>query len=164
MMGKLLLLASLLCCGAAAHAEPPEPSAILEAGAAGEWGPERPAYGPALGVEVTPIPEWLELEAGVSPLFSRGRTEWDMDFLFKKPWTLSDTAEFMFGVGPTWSHTIEHGVAADTAGASAALDFMFWPGRARRFGWYVEPSFNYSFGAGHEQTVGISAGLLIAVP
>ena len=48
----------------------------------------------------TPIENWLELEAGVLPFYSRNSTEWDTDLLFKKPWTLSPTAEFMFGIGP----------------------------------------------------------------
>src|SRR5262249_4826416 len=69
---QLLLLALLACWDQPVRAEPAEPSAILEAGVAGAWGSERPAYGPSLAVEVTAIPEWLELEAGVSPLFSRG--------------------------------------------------------------------------------------------
>jgi hypothetical protein len=33
-----------------------------------------------------------------------------------------------------------------------------------RFGWYVEPSYDYSFGRGHEQSLGVSGGLLIAMP
>ena len=159
-----ILLLVLLLCSLPARANPAEPSAILEAGGAGEWGADRPAYGPVLGIEVTAIPQWLELEAGVAPLFSRGRMEWDVDFLFKKPYALSDRVEFMFGIGPTWSHTIEHSTVSDAAGAAMALDFMFWPSRDRRFGWYLEPSFGYSFGAEHEQNVAISAGLLIAIP
>jgi hypothetical protein len=44
---------------------------------------------PTVAVEVTPIENWLELEAGVTPLFRRDSTEWGTDLLFKKPWTLS---------------------------------------------------------------------------
>lgn len=29
--------------------------------------------------------------------------EWDTDFLFKKPWTISKKLEFMAGIGPEWS-------------------------------------------------------------
>jgi hypothetical protein len=32
-----------------------------------------------------------------------------------------------------------------------------------RFGWYVEPGYEYNFGRGHEQSVGISGGILIAI-
>jgi hypothetical protein len=84
-----------------------------------------PSYGPNVAVEVTPIKEWLEIEAGVTPFFSRDQNEWDTDLLFKKPWTLSKTAEFMFGVGPEWAHTIKGGRSADSIGGEAALDFMF---------------------------------------
>jgi hypothetical protein len=45
----------------------------------------------------------------------------------------------------------------------AALDFMFWPARKHKFGWYLEPAYDYGFGRGHEQSIGISGGLLIAI-
>jgi hypothetical protein len=44
------------------------------------------------------------------------------------------------------------------------LDFMFWPAKKHRFGWYLEPSYEYNFARGHEQGIGISGGLLIAIP
>ena len=50
-------------------------------------------------MEVTPIENHLELEAGVTALFKR-HAEWSVDLLFKKPWTLSKKAEFMVGIGP----------------------------------------------------------------
>jgi hypothetical protein len=115
-------------------------------------------------VEVTPIENWLELEAGVTPLFNRNSTEWDTDLLFKKPWTLSERAEFMFGVGPEWVHTNKRGATADSISAEVALDFMFWPSARHRFGWYLEPGFEHNFGRGHEQSFAISGGLLIAIP
>ena len=97
-------------------------------------------------------------------LFSRGQTEWDTDLLFKKPYTLSDTVEFMFGVGPEWQHTVAHAGTTDSVAGEAALDFMFWPWRERKFGLYLEPSYDYGFGRGHEQSVSVSAGLLIPIP
>lgn len=148
-----------------AHAEDSEPSAIIELGGAASWGLKGgSSFGPSFAVETTPIPDVLELEGGVTTLFSRGQTEWDADFLFKKPYTLSDTVEFMFGVGPQWAHTVTRGGASDTVAAEAALDFMFWPWPARKFGLYLEPSYDYGFGHGHEQSLGISAGLLIPIP
>jgi hypothetical protein len=62
-----------------------EPKAILEIGGAGEWALNHgtPGYGPNLAVEVTPIKEILEIEAGVTPFFSRSQTEWDTDLFFK---------------------------------------------------------------------------------
>jgi hypothetical protein len=120
-------------------------------------------YGPAFAVEVTPIDRWLELEAGVTPLFSSHSTEWDADLLFKKPWTLSEKAEVMVGAGPEWIHTSEQGKKTDWPGIEVALDFMFWPSGKHKFGWYIEPVYDYSFGRGHEQSIGVSGGLLIGI-
>jgi len=69
----------------------------------------------------------------------------------------------MAGVGPEWIHLNEKHIATNAAGAEAALDFMFWPSPKRKFGWYLEPAYDYSFGTGHEQAVGISGGLLITI-
>jgi hypothetical protein len=147
---------------AGAHAEQKEPSAIVELGGAGDWGLKDggSSFGPTVAVEVTPIKDWLEIEAGVSSLFSGGRPEWSADLLFKKPYTLSDKVEFMIGVGPEWTFTKE---GTKIAG-EVALDFMFWPSPNRKFGWFLEPSYSYSFSRGHEQSLGTSAGLLIPIP
>jgi hypothetical protein len=162
----IVWVAALLFAGRAlGQVEAQEPKAIVEVGAAGEWPVThgKSSYGPNVAVEVTPIKEWLEIEAGVTPFFSRGQTEWDTDLLFKKPYTLSKTAEFMFGIGPEWAHTVQGGSSTNSIGGEAALDFMFWPRPKRRFGWYVEPSYGYDFGSGHEQSVSVAAGLLIAI-
>lgn len=76
-----------------------EGKAILELGAAADRSltEGQSAFGPTVAVEVTPIENWLELEPGVTPLFRRHSTEWSVDFLFKKPWTISDKMEFMLG-------------------------------------------------------------------
>jgi hypothetical protein len=80
----------------------PDPAAIVElGGAAGrDLKGGGSSFGGDLAVEFTPIEKWLEIEAGTTPLFRRHSTEWDTDRLFKKPWTLSEKVEFMFGVGP----------------------------------------------------------------
>jgi hypothetical protein len=70
----------------------------------------------------------------------------------------------MCGVGPEWAHTNQGNNHTNSIGAEGALDFMFWPWKKRRFGWYVEPSYGYNFSKGHEQSASISAGLLIAIP
>lgn len=116
-----------------------------------------------MAVEVTPIEDWLELEGGVTALFAKGSTERDTDLVFKKPWTLSRKAEFMAGIGPEWVHTRQNDVTSNAIAGEAVLDFMFWPAKGHRFGWYFEPSYDYSFGHGHEQSVGVSGGLLIAI-
>lgn len=143
-----------------------EPVAILELGAAASHSLNDggPSGGPSFAVEVTPIKEWLELEAGVTPLFSTRGTEWDTDLLFKKPWTLSRKVEFMAGIGPEWVHTTHAGAAVNALAGEAALDFMFWPARRHKFGWYLEPAYDHGFVYAHDQSLGVTGGLLIAIP
>jgi hypothetical protein len=143
-----------------------EPPAVLELGAAASRSitESQSSFGPTAAIEVTPIENWLELEAGLTPLFRRHSTEWSFDLLFKKPWTLSGTMEFMLGVGPEWIHTNAYGINTNSVGAEAAPDFMFWKSRNHRFGWYLEPSYEYKFGPRHEQSVGINVGVLIGIP
>jgi hypothetical protein len=142
-----------------------DPAAILEVGAATNWNFNGGAatFAPNLAAECTPIENWLELEAGVSPFFTRNSTEWDTDFLFKKPWTLSRKAEFMLGVGPQWSHVKQNGKVANNFAGELAGDFMFWPTGRHHLGWYLEPAYDYSFAGGHQQSIGMSAGLLIGL-
>jgi hypothetical protein len=156
----LCLTAAIAVLAATAHAEEKEPTAIIELGAAGEWDFPSGKLGPTAAVEFTPIKDCLEIEAGVSSMFSGRQTEWSTDLLFKKPFTLSDKVEFMIGVGPEWTFSRE---GTKIAGEIAA-DFMFWPTKDRKFGWFLEPSYSYSFSAGHEQSLGASVGLLIPIP
>ena len=139
-----------------------EPTAVIELGGAASKSitEAQSSFGPTVAVELTPIENWLELEAGVTPLFGRHSTEWSIDLLFKKPWTLSKKLEFMLGVGPEWIHTSRLG---NSVGGEAVADFMFWCSSKHRFGWYFEPNYDYNFGRGHEQSVGITAGLLIGI-
>ena len=145
--------------------EDKEPVAILEIGAATSWNIKGGAatFAPNLAAETTPIENWLELEAGVSPFFTRNSTEWDTDLLFKKPWGLSRKSEFMLGVGPEWVHLRMNGKTSNSFAGELAGDFMFWPTGKHRFGWYLEPAYDYSFAGGHEQSIGMSAGLLIGI-
>jgi len=142
-----------------------EQAAVVEVGIAPSrnFKDSRSSAGPTVAVEVSPIEHWLELEAGVTPSFSRYSTEWATDLLFKKPWTLSRKVEFMAGVGPEWVHTRESGVTTNSVGGEAVLDFMFWPGHRHRLGWYLEPGYEYNFGRGHERSIGVAIGLLIGV-
>ena len=141
-----LLIASLFVCSGHAFAQPAdvdnEPVAIVELGGAGSWNLNGggSSFGADVAAEITPIENWLEIEAGVTPVFRRHSTEWDTDLLFKKPWTLSKKVEFMFGVGPEWVHTSQHRITTNSAAVEAVLDFMFWPTGKHRFGWYLEPS------------------------
>jgi hypothetical protein len=165
---KSILIAFLVLCAgnAFAQSDDKEPAAVVELGGSTSWSITEggTSFGPTVAVEITPIENWLELEAGVTPLFTRHSTEWDIDLLFKKPWTLSKKAEFMVGVGPQWSHTTKYGVTTKSFSGEAVLDFMYWPSKKHRFGWYIEPGYDYNFGRGHEQSLGINGGLLIAIP
>ena len=146
-------------------ADDDDPRVILEVGAAASWNTTGGAatFAPNLAAETTPIENWLELEAGVSPFYTRNSTEWDTDLLFAKPWTLSPKAEFMFGVGPEWIHLKQSGRTTNSVAGEVAGDFMFWPNGRHRFGWFLEPAYDYSFAAGHQKSIGVSAGLLIGV-
>jgi len=138
-----------------------EPVAIFEFGGASSWNVKSgSAYGYSVSAEVTPIENWLELEMGVSRLYSSGSNFTEIDVLFKKPWDISKKFEFMAGIGPAWSH--EKG--SHSWSGEAALDLMWWPWPRRRIGWYVEPAYEYGFSSGHERSLGMSAGLLISVP
>jgi hypothetical protein len=105
--------------------EDKDPIAILELGAATSWNLSGGAatFAPNLAAEVTPIENWLELEAGVSPFYTRNSTEWDTDLLFKKPWTISRKAEFMLGVGPQWVHLSQNGKVTNSIAGEVAGDF-----------------------------------------
>jgi hypothetical protein len=143
-----------------------ESAAVVEIGgsASGSFS-EGASFGPTVAVEVTPIENRLEIEAGVTSLFMRHSTEWSVDLLFKKPWTLSKKAEFMVGLGPEWIHARQYSMRTNSIGGEAVADFMYWPSSAKhRFGWYVEPSYEYDFGRGREQSLGVNGGLLIAIP
>jgi hypothetical protein len=131
--------------------------AVLEIGAASEWGLQdgKPSFGPSVAIEVTPIEHWLEIEAGITPLRSKDGTEWEADLVFKKPFQLSKNVEFMVGAGPQWSST-------NGLGTVAVLDFMFWV--TPQYGWFVEPSYSYAFSRGHDQNLAVNVGLLIALP
>lgn len=160
-----VLISSVCCAEAFVDPADQEPAAIIEIGGAADWSinDHVSSFGPSAAVEFTPIEEWLEIEAGFTPLFAHRSTEWDTDVLFKKPWTLSPKVEFMIGAGPEWIHTRANSISNESVGGEFALDFMFWPSAKHKLGWYLEPAYDYDFGRGHERSLGITAGLLIAI-
>jgi hypothetical protein len=161
--------AALLLCAAPAQAQDKdkEPSAELEIGAAGEWASPGgvSSFGPSAAVEFAPIKDRLEIELGVSPMFSRGQTQYDTGLVFKTPLPLGlpENVEILFGGGPSWLHTVG-GEVTNSLGATAQLDFEFWQLPERKIGWFVEPSYGYSFGREHEQSLGMTVGVLFAIP
>jgi hypothetical protein len=146
-----------------AQAGEKEPLAVIELGAASEWGLNGSGYsfGPTAAVEFTPIKNWLVIEPGVAALFRHGQAEWDAGFVVKKPFDLTPSVEFEPGIGPVWMHTV--GSGGTTLGVEIVTEFMFWPTPDRKFGWFLEPSYTYAFSNGHEQSLGVSVGLLIPI-
>jgi hypothetical protein len=159
----LFVLATAEAHGQAAPAHGDDHRAVIEVGLAGERGVtgSTSSAGGTVAVEFTPIEDWLELESGVTALHGAGQTELAVDLLFKKPWRLSATSEFMAGVGPELSH--HSGAVAGTSLATEVVaDWMFWP--AKNVGWYLEPSYSFTSVSGGERNVGIAAGVIIGVP
>lgn len=166
-MRRLAISALLLASASAASAAPAgdDPAAVLELGGASSTSLTGGAssFGPSVAVEFTPIEDRLEIEAGFTALLGRRSREFDADLLFKKPWTLSRKFELMLGAGPEFIHSREGGASTNAPAAEFAVDLMYWPSARRRFGWYVEPAADFSFGRGHERSAGLTAGLLIAL-
>jgi hypothetical protein len=141
---------------AAAEEKEKKPVAILELGGAGTCDvPGGFSLGPTAAIEFEPIKNYLMIEAGLTPLFDNsGRANWDFDLLFRYPFELSKKVEFEPGIGPTWS-------SSGQVGVTTSLEFMIWPWQERRFGWFVDPSYSYTFGRGRsQQTLGLGVGLL----
>jgi hypothetical protein len=141
-------------------AEEADHAIVFEFGAAGEWSRgEAFQPGGTFAFEVMPIEHWLEIEVGIAATAAPGHTEMPIDMLFKKPWAISRTFEFMAGIGPEIIHAT--GRAADTYwGISTVADFMFWP--RRNVGWYAEPGVDVVFQRGERRaSFGVAAGVLI---
>ena len=115
--------------------------------------------GPAVGIEIEPIENWLEVELGASIYRSQGATDWELELPFKKPFRLSDTIEVMPGLGPTWAHTPG---GPTVWGSEAVIDLFFWG--SKRFGWYLEPSYGITFGNGNKKSAALTAGFFFAIP
>ena len=105
-LAGLIAATILLAASARAGEKDKEAVAELELGATTEWAIPGGdvGFGPSVGIEYTLIKEWLEVEVEVevSPLFGAGRTDWDTELIFKKPYNLSDKMEKMPGIGPAW--------------------------------------------------------------
>jgi hypothetical protein len=139
----------------------PDHTLVFEFGAAADWEPAEGSVhqGGTVALELTPIPEMLELECGLTALATNGGVELPLDVLFKKPWRVSPQFEFMIGAGPELVHAFGPNHATFWGG-EAVLDFMFWP--RQNLGWYLEPGYEITFRAGTEHHgVALAAGLLI---
>jgi hypothetical protein len=154
-----ILLALALAGGAAAKDEDVEHKFVLEIGTAGEWplNDERPNFGGSFAVEFEPIENWLELEFGITTLHTTGHSDLSGDLLFKKPFKITPSFEFMIGAGPSVSQTLNGPDRGTKVSAEFALDFMFWP--TKDVGWFFEPTYSINPRTG-ERTAAFSVGLL----
>ena len=141
-----------------------DPVAIFELGASGEReiSEHTSHVGPAVGIEVEPIEDWLEIEFGAATFRSRAATNWELDLPFKLPLRLSNNIELMPGLGPTWAHTTATGERSSTWGSEVVLDLFIW--RSKRFGWFLEPGYGITFGAGNKKSAGLTVGIFFGVP
>jgi hypothetical protein len=159
----LFVVTARTACGQAAAAQGDDHRAVIEIGLAGERGltGSTSSAGGTVAVEFTPIEDWLEMESGVTMLRGAGHNEIAVDLLFKKPWRLSATAEFMAGLGPEVSYHSGPGAGTSLA-TEVILDWMFWP--KKNVGWYLEPSYSFTALSGGDRSVGISLGVIVGVP
>ena len=110
---KLAVSAAVLCLtltfgapGAVAQ-DDREHALVLKMGPAGEWpSHDRANFGGTFAVEKTIIENWLEIEVGLTALGTNGQTELSGDIIFKKPFHISPTFEFMVGGGPSISRAL----------------------------------------------------------
>jgi len=138
-------------------------SPVFSLGPAAEWtvrGASASKAGMAGALEITPIRDWLEIEFGGSILANSGHTELSADVVFKKPFRLSESTEFMIGVGPSIMKTTSGPDRGIERAAELDLDFMFWP--QEKIGWYVQPTWSVVPKSGN-QSVGVSVGLLLRI-
>jgi hypothetical protein len=64
----------------------------------------------------------------------------------------SEIPKVMEGVGPEWIHVWQGGVSTNSVAGEAVLDFILWPSKKSRSGWYFEPGYEYGFGRAHERS------------
>jgi hypothetical protein len=135
-----------------------DPLWVLMIGAGGEW-PTHGNFlsGPAPSVEFNVIKDWLEIEVGAAKLFRGSDSEFETEVVFRKPFTLSETAEVMIGLGPIWSKAKDE---RWKVGTTYVADFMFWATPEKKYGWFVEPSYSI-VNPGNERSFAVSAGLII---
>jgi hypothetical protein len=138
-------------------------SLVLEIGLAGKWdlhGP-RSGFGSTIAIDATLIEHWLQLEGGANVLQVSGHTELGFDLLFKKPYLLSRTMQFMIGLGPQLVDIFDGNGRGMSYGAEVVLDFMYWP--TTNVGWYAGPRYSSTFGVRSAQAWGATSGILIGV-
>ena len=118
-------------------------------------------YGPSLAVEAGLLDDELKLEWGVTRFPGGGFPEWKTNLTIKMPFDIAPHQELAIGIGPTWTHSSDPASRAASYGAEAVIDYLFWP--TKHIGVFVAPSYGYSFDATHSRSVGITAGIALAI-
>jgi hypothetical protein len=78
-------------------------------------------FGGTFAVEKSIIENWLEIEVGLTALGTNGQTELSGDIIFKRPFRISPTFEFMVGVGPSISRALNGEDQSTTAAPHSRL-------------------------------------------
>ncbi len=134
---------------------------VYSLGWAGDWSHEEGMHpsGATVGVEITPIENWLSIETSVSVIHAEDHTEMPIEVAFRKPWQLTPKIEFMAGAAPELIRRF--GPDGETfGGVSFSGHVMVWP--RRNIGWFAEAGYELAFPhAGTEKSVSFAAGLLI---
>jgi hypothetical protein len=152
-----VLVVALTPVQAQAEEKENEPFAIIEFGAAGAWEGASSSFGPSVAVEFSPLKNF-EIEPGLTLFFDKqGHAEWDTDLSFRRSFDLSKTVELEPGIGLSWS-------SSSQLGAVASVEFQIWPWQERKVGWFVEPSYSVSLTPVHQQSVGLTVGILVGIP
>ncbi len=121
---------------------------------------EHTGFGGSINLQLTPIPDWLEFELGVSALVSSGNTELEAEFMLEKPFQISNTTEFMIEVGPSLSRSSENDEGGTLLNIQAETGFFIWPNK--NFGWYASVGWSDAPKNG-AQSISAGAGILIPV-
>jgi hypothetical protein len=133
---------------------------ILETGVSSDWDfkSNYTSLSPTFGFEFRTLKEKLEVEVGATPYYSNSNYNWQLEMLIKKPYDISPQMEIMFGAGPKWTLSSE----GNSASVDIVTDLMYWPFK-KRIGFYFEPGYDYGLKNQHEQSLGISTGLIVGL-
>ena len=108
------------------------------------------------------IEHWLEIETAVAPRFSNGQGRSGVRIDFQKAIRAFQISGVLnrsrASVGASHGRKPQGLIAGE-----AIVELVYWPWDDHKVGFFVEPSYSYNFGEGHEQTVGVTAGLHIGV-
>jgi hypothetical protein len=117
--------------------------------------------GPSLAVETGILDNELKLEWGLASFHPNAAREWKTNVTVKLPFEIAERQELAVGLGPTWTHSNDPAGPSAAFGAEFVVEYLIWP--TRHVGFYVAPSYGYSFDATHTRSAGVAAGLAFAI-